>query len=40
VERVDIDELRKKYREAFVRPYHVSSGLRMERVLVKTNLNI
>jgi len=33
VERVDLDELMKKYPEAFRRPYHPAAGLRMERVL-------
>ena len=33
VEGVDLDELRKKYPEAFERPYHPAAGLRMERVL-------
>jgi len=33
-ERVDLDELRKKYPEVFKRPYHSAAGLRMERVLV------
>ena len=33
VERVNLDELRKKYPEAFKRPYHPVAGLRMERVL-------
>jgi len=35
VERVNLDELRKKYPEAFKRPYHPAAGLRMERVLVR-----
>ena len=35
VEQVNLDELRKKYPEAFKRPYHPASGLRMERVLEK-----
>jgi len=34
VERVNLDELMKKYPEAFKRPYHPAAGLRMERVLV------
>jgi len=34
VERVNLDELRRKYPEAFKRPYHPAAGLRMERVLV------
>jgi molybdopterin guanine dinucleotide-containing S/N-oxide reductase-like protein len=33
IERVDIDELRRKYPEAFSRPYHKSSGLTLERML-------
>jgi len=33
VERVNLDELRKKYPEAFNRPYHRSSGLCYERML-------
>ena len=33
VERANLDELRKKYPEAFSRPYHQASGLRFERVL-------
>lgn len=33
VERVDIESLQKQYPEAFARPYHRASGLRMERVL-------
>ncbi len=33
VERVNSEELRKKYPEAFERPYHAACGLRMERVL-------
>jgi len=35
VEQVNLDELRKKYPEAFKRPYHPAAGLRMERVLEK-----
>ncbi len=35
VERVDLNELQKKYPEAFSRPYHPGAGLRMERVLHK-----
>jgi anaerobic selenocysteine-containing dehydrogenase len=35
VERADLDELRKKYPEAFKRPYDAGAGLRRERVLVK-----
>jgi predicted molibdopterin-dependent oxidoreductase YjgC len=35
VEGVNIKDLRKKYREAFERPYHPGAGLRMERVLVR-----
>ncbi|HEY97025.1 MAG TPA: hypothetical protein G4O16_02450, partial [Dehalococcoidia bacterium] len=30
---VDLDELRKKYPEAFSRPYHQASGLHFDRVL-------
>jgi len=33
VEGINLDELRKKYPEAFKRPYHADAGLRMERVL-------
>jgi hypothetical protein len=33
VERVSLDELRRKYPEAFKRPYRPAAGLRMERVL-------
>ena len=33
IERVNIEELRKKYPEAFKRPYHPAAGLRFERVL-------
>ena len=33
VERVNLDELRRKYPEAFNRPYDKASGLRLERVL-------
>ncbi|MBN1191186.1 MAG: molybdopterin-dependent oxidoreductase [Dehalococcoidales bacterium] len=32
-ERADIEKLRKRYPEAFERPYHAAAGLRMERVL-------
>ncbi len=35
VERVNLDELRKKYPEVFNRPYDQASGLRLERVLEK-----
>ena len=35
VERVNLDELGKRYPEAFKRPYHADAGLRMERVLMK-----
>jgi len=35
VERVNLEELRKRYPEAFKRPYHADAGLRMERVLVR-----
>ncbi len=34
VEKVDLDELRRKYPEAFSRPYDYASGLKFERVLV------
>ena len=33
VERVDVDELRRQYPEAFSRPYNKASGLRYERML-------
>ena len=33
VERADLDELRKKYPEAFNQPYQPAAGLRLERVL-------
>jgi anaerobic selenocysteine-containing dehydrogenase len=33
VERVSLDELRRKYPEVFERPYHQAAGLRMERCL-------
>jgi trimethylamine-N-oxide reductase (cytochrome c) len=36
VERADLEELRKKYPEAFSRAYHAAAGLRTERVLKKT----
>ncbi len=35
VERADLDELRRKYPEAFNRPYDQVSGLKFERVLVR-----
>ena len=35
VERANIEELRKKYPEAFKRPYDAGAGLRMERVLIR-----
>ncbi len=35
VEKADLDELRKKYPEAFNRPYDKASGLRFERILAK-----
>jgi hypothetical protein len=35
VETVNLEELRKKYPEAFKRPYHADAGLRMERVFVR-----
>src|SRR4030067_299807 len=31
VEKVNLEELRKKYPEAFRRPYHLDAGLRLER---------
>jgi len=33
IERVDLDELRRQYPEAFARPYHKASGLTYERML-------
>ena len=33
IERIDIEELRKQYPEAFNQPYHRSSGLTLERLL-------
>jgi len=35
VERVDLDELRRKYPETFNRPYNMGAGLCRERVLDK-----
>jgi anaerobic selenocysteine-containing dehydrogenase len=35
VERVNLDDLRKKYPEAFNRPYQAASGLQLERVMIK-----
>jgi len=35
VEWVDLGELRRKYPEAFSRPYHPGAGLCMKRVLVR-----
>jgi anaerobic selenocysteine-containing dehydrogenase len=35
VERVDLDELRRQYPEAFNKPYDKASGLRFDRVIVK-----
>jgi hypothetical protein len=35
VKRVGLNELRKKYPEAFNQPYHEASGLMFERVLYK-----
>ncbi len=35
VEKVNLDELRRKYPEAFEGPYHLDAGLRLERALVK-----
>jgi trimethylamine-N-oxide reductase (cytochrome c) len=35
VDRVNLDDLRDKYPEAFNRPYHAGAGLRLERVLEK-----
>jgi anaerobic selenocysteine-containing dehydrogenase len=37
VERVNLDELRKKYPEAFKRPYHLGAGLGIERLLARNN---
>ena len=37
VERVNLEELRRKCPEAFKRPYHADAGLRMERVLAKNS---
>ncbi len=33
VERIDVDEWKKKYPESFNRPYHPASGLRLERMI-------
>jgi hypothetical protein len=33
VERTDLDDLRRRYPEAFARPYHQGAGLCLERVL-------
>jgi trimethylamine-N-oxide reductase (cytochrome c) len=33
VKAANLEELRKKYPEAFARPYHADAGLRLERVL-------
>ena len=38
VERVDLNELRKAYPEAFSRPYDYASGQRAERVIGKCTL--
>jgi len=38
VEGVDLDEMRRKYPEAFRRPYYADAGLCMERVLAKNSL--
>jgi trimethylamine-N-oxide reductase (cytochrome c) len=35
VGKVNLEELRTKYPEAFKRPYHADAGLRMERILVR-----
>ena len=35
VEEANLEELRKKYPEAFKRPYHADAGLRLERVLAR-----
>jgi hypothetical protein len=35
VERANLDELRRKYPEAFHRPYDQGAGLRRERVLYR-----
>jgi anaerobic selenocysteine-containing dehydrogenase len=37
VEQVNLDELRRKYPEAFARPYDGASGLKFERVLAKAD---
>jgi hypothetical protein len=37
VERVNLDELRKKYPEAFNKSYNQISGLRIERLIAKVN---
>jgi molybdopterin guanine dinucleotide-containing S/N-oxide reductase-like protein len=39
VERVDVDELRQKYPEAFERPFNKASGLTYERMLAKDKGN-
>jgi hypothetical protein len=33
VAKADVDELRRRYPEAFNRPYHSGSGLTLERVM-------
>ncbi|MCE5254124.1 MAG: dehydrogenase, partial [Actinomycetia bacterium] len=35
VERTDLEDLRRRYPEAFSRPYHPGAGLCLERVLVR-----
>ncbi|MBN1189570.1 MAG: molybdopterin-dependent oxidoreductase [Dehalococcoidales bacterium] len=40
IEKADLDDLRRKYPEAFTRQYHPGSGLRFERALVKNSLFI
>jgi trimethylamine-N-oxide reductase (cytochrome c) len=35
VEKADLNDLRKKYPEAFDRPYHPGAGLTLDRLLVK-----
>ena len=35
VEKVNLEELKEKYPEAFKRPYHPAAGLRLERVLAR-----
>ena len=35
IEKVDLDDLRRKYPEAFNKPYRCAAGLNLQRVLVK-----